>query len=105
MKAGNFRKKDDSFVCRNCGLSVMKLGYTSRDHCPDCLYSIHVDIMPGDRASPCRGSLKPIGLKLGGKKTQIVYKCTDCGEIKKNIIAEDDNGSLLIELSSKPIDI
>ena len=44
-----FSKKDESFVCENCKKKVEVLNYTSRDHCPFCLYSKHVDINPGDR--------------------------------------------------------
>ena len=44
-----FSKKDESFVCENCKKEVEVLNYTSRDHCPFCLYSKHVDINPGDR--------------------------------------------------------
>ena len=47
-----FVKKDEAFTCINCGKEVSPLGYTTRDHCPHCLYSIHIDIMPGDRANP-----------------------------------------------------
>ena len=44
-----FIKNDNSFTCKHCGSQVEKLGYTSRDHCNKCLYSLHVDIEPGDR--------------------------------------------------------
>ena len=55
-----FIKNDEAFKCINCGSQVGKLGYTSRDHCNECLYSIHVDIFPGDRQNTCKGILKPI---------------------------------------------
>ncbi|MDO4282434.1 MAG: RNHCP domain-containing protein [Clostridia bacterium] len=41
-----FIKNDNGFICKNCGKKVEKLGYTSRDHCNFCLYSLHVDIEP-----------------------------------------------------------
>lgn len=44
-----FFVRDESFICEHCHKKVEKLGYTSRDHCPYCLYSKHVDITPGDR--------------------------------------------------------
>ena len=28
-------------------------GSNHRNHCPNCLYSLHVDIEPGDRESEC----------------------------------------------------
>ena len=55
--------KDEEFVCLNCGSKVSKLNYTARDHCNNCLYSIHVDINPGDRLNDCKGTLVPIGIE------------------------------------------
>lgn len=95
-----FTKRDEEFICENCGKKVSKLGYTSRDHCPYCLYSKHVDIMPGDREEDCKGLLKPIRVELDSKKGYvIIYKCEKCGAIRKNKAAEDDNKDLLIKLT------
>ena len=58
-----FTMKDEAFICEHCGKSVPRLNYTARDHCPYCLFSKHVDIMPGDRANQCLGLLKPIGIE------------------------------------------
>ena len=45
----------DSFTCRVCGRLVtpQSAGTDHRNHCPNCLSSLHVDIEPGDRASDC----------------------------------------------------
>ena len=95
-----FTKRDEEFICENCGKKVSKLGYTSRDHCPYCLYSKHVDIMPGDREEDCKGLLKPIRVELDSKKGyMIIYKCEKCGTLRKNKAAEDDNKDLLIQLT------
>ena len=95
-----FTKRDEEFVCENCGKKVSKLGYTSRDHCPHCLYSKHVDNMPGDREAECRGLLKPIQVELDSKKGYVIkYKCEKCGEIRKNKSAIDDDKDLLIKLT------
>ena len=95
-----FTKRDEEFICENCGKKVSKLIYTSRDHCPYCLYSKHVDNMPGDREETCRGLLKPIQVELDNKKGfVIIYKCEKCGAIRKNKSAEDDNKDLLIKLT------
>ena len=95
-----FTKRDEEFVCENCGKKVSKLGYTSRDHCPHCLYSKHVDNMPGDREAECRGLLKPIQVELDSKKGYvIIYKCEKCGAIRKNKSAIDDDMDLLIQLT------
>ncbi len=98
----SFTEIDEEFVCENCGHKVPKLGYSCRDHCPNCLYSKHVDINPGDRQANCGGSLKPIGLEISNKKGYVIlYKCQKCGYTHKNKAAEDDNMDLIIALSSK----
>lgn len=87
-----FVKNDDSFICKHCGSQVEKLGYTSRDHCNKCLYSLHVDIEPGDRLNECRGLLRPVNvLNTGKKQMQIEYVCTKCKAKVRNIVASDDN--------------
>ena len=102
MEEKRFTKIDEEFLCDNCGNKVEKLGYTSRDHCPKCLYSKHVDINPGDRLESCHGDLVPISVELNSKKGYvIVYKCKKCGKIRKNKAANDDNMELIIELTSK----
>ena len=58
-----FNMIDENFICENCGKEITKLGYTARDHCNYCLYSKHVDILPGDRKNMCQGLLKPIGIE------------------------------------------
>jgi hypothetical protein len=99
-----FTKIDEEFICQNCGNQVGKLGYTCRNHCPKCLYSLHVDKNPGDRSEECKGLLEPIGLEISNKKGYvIIFKCTKCGKIRKNKSAEDDNKDLLIKLSSKQV--
>ena len=95
-----FTKRDEEFICENCGKKISKLGYTSRDHCPYCLYSKHVDNMPGDRKEDCKGLLKPMQVELDSKKGYvIIYKCEKCNAIRKNKAAEDDNKELLIQLT------
>ena len=79
---------------------VEKLNYSSRDHCPYCLYSKHVDINPGDRANNCKGLLKPIEIEKFKDTYKIIYKCMKCGEIHKNIIASDDDMDVIINLSA-----
>ena len=100
----NFVEIDEEFICENCRKDVPKLNYTSRDHCPYCLYAKHVDINPGDRAENCHGMLEPIGIENNPKKGYvIIYKCKKCGAIRKNIAAKDDNMKLIIKVSSNPV--
>ncbi len=97
-----FLKNDNSFICKNCGASVDKLLYTSRDHCNKCLCSLHVDITPGDRANSCLGLLVPINVLQTSKKGKvIVYKCSKCGAEVKNIVAEDDDANKIYEIVEK----
>lgn len=96
-----FTMKDESFVCGNCKKFVNKLNYTARDHCPYCLYSKHVDINPGDRLNICHGLLKPIDIEKYKDTYKIIYACTKCHEVHKNIMAKDDNMDIIIELSKK----
>ena len=94
-----FLENDEEFICENCGKKVDKLVYSSRDHCPYCLYSKHVDILPGDRSNECRGLLKPIGIEKYKDTYKIIYKCDKCHEMHKNIVANDDNYDEIIKLS------
>ena len=100
MEKKIFTKIDEEFICDNCGKKVPKLGYTSRDHCPYCLHSKHVDKNPGDREETCHGDLVPIKMEPNSKKGYVIfYKCKKCNTIRKNKAAKDDNMDLLIELS------
>ena len=97
-----FNELDEGFICENCHKEVKPLGYSSRDHCPYCLYSKHVDINPGDREESCHGLLEPIGIEISNKKGYVIIsKCKKCGKIRKNKAAEDDNMDLIIKLSVK----
>lgn len=96
-----FTMRDEEFICENCGKKVLPLGYTARDHCPYCLYSKHVDIMPGDRQNSCLGLLSPIGIEKFRDSYKIVYRCLSCGQLHRNIMAQDDNMDLIIRLSSQ----
>ncbi len=94
-----FNELDEGFICENCGKEVKPLGYTSRDHCPYCLYSKHVDINPGDRENTCRGLLKPVGIEKYKDTYKILYKCEKCKQEHKNIIAKDDDEEQIINIS------
>ena len=95
-----FTMRDEQFICENCGVEVEILGYTARDHCPVCLYSKHVDIMPGDRQNNCHGLLCPIGVEKFKDTYKILYRCSRCHKQHKNIAAKDDNMDEIIKLST-----
>ena len=96
-----FNELDEEFICDNCHKKVNKLEYSSRDHCPYCLYSKHVDINPGDRENTCKGLLKPIGIEKYKDTYKIIYKCEKCNKEHKNIIAKDDDMNEIIKISTQ----
>jgi len=83
--------ENTGFRCVRCDASVMAVTNGSyRNHCPVCLYSLHVDIRPGDRANPCRAPMAPVALDYCAKKGfQIVHRCEGCGEHRRNRAAVD----------------
>ena len=105
MEQKLFTKNDSGFICQNCGFEVLPLGYSSRNHCPKCLCSLHLDVNPGDRASDCGGIMDPISAEADAKKGYIiVHKCRKCGAIRKNKAANEaktqpDNIDLIIKLT------
>ncbi|MBS1518811.1 MAG: RNHCP domain-containing protein [Bacteroidetes bacterium] len=94
-----FQKTTEDFICGNCGFKVTGDGYTN--HCPECLFSMHVDINPGDRAAECGGLMKPVDLKVTSGSYIIRHKCLKCGHEKSNKSGKGDNYQMLIELSVK----
>ena len=76
-----FNRKKENFVCENCGEKVEGNGYTN--HCPNCLWSKHVDINPGDRAETCHGLLKPIAVEDNPKKGYGIYITNMLKEMEK----------------------
>ncbi len=85
-----FIKNKEDFICEKCRKEVKGTGYTN--HCPQCLYSKHVDVSPGDRANECGGLMKPIRVEgTGIDKMQIVHKCVKCAAEKNNKIQKDDD--------------
>lgn len=91
---------DEDFICDVCFKEVESLKYTARDHCPYCLCGKHVDNNPGDRQNNCNGILKPINIDKHKNSYKIVYKCVKCGEIKRNIMANDDDFDILLNIIS-----
>jgi len=91
-----FQKKIEDFVCENCGRKVKGSGYTN--HCPNCLWSRHVDINPGDRKQSCKGMMKPIGIEKKAQSLYIVHLCIKCGFTSKNKCTDDDSIDKIIEI-------
>jgi len=84
-------RRDEPFVCVHCGADVPRGGARVRDHCPACLHGLHVDEVPGDRANPCGGVLKPVDLVLEGRSGVVIsYRCERCGAVVRNRAHPDD---------------
>ncbi|MFH0863925.1 MAG: RNHCP domain-containing protein [Candidatus Gottesmanbacteria bacterium] len=99
--------RNDPFKCDNCRKKVkpIKYGGSYRNHCPNCLWSKHVDgEEPGDRKSLCQGMMKPIGVftRRTGEYV-LVHKCHKCGLERYNRIAGDDDFNKVTQLSTVPI--
>ena len=83
------RTENAPFQCLRCGADVQPSTDGSyRNHCPFCLYSLHVDREPGDRRSRCRGLMQPVGQRRRGRRPQIVHQCGRCGRVKVNRVVE-----------------
>ena len=93
---------DEEFICLNCGYEVSKLNYTARDHCPNCLYSRHVDIMAGDRMNECCGLMKPIGIEKYKNTYKIIYKCLKYRGLANFYYIFDEHN--LLQQKDSPID-
>lgn len=94
----------ESFICQACGMPANpeNAGSHHRNHCPHCLVSLHVDNRPGDRSSMCRGRMEPISIwSKADDEWAIVHRCRDCGVLKTNRVAADDNQKLLTEIAEK----
>ncbi len=93
-----FKKKKENFKCDNCGFFVVGDGYTN--HCPECLWSKHVDNEPGDRSSLCGGMMKPIDIRYSVSEQWLIHKCIVCGLEKKNKINNNDNFNTMLDIFS-----
>ena len=83
---------NDGFVCGHCRREVLPLTQGSfRNHCPYCLWSRHVDVVPGDRAESCRGLMEPVGVE-GTTATgwTIHHRCSRCRATRAIRAALDD---------------
>ena len=92
MDNKRFQKKDSGFVCGHCEKTVEPLGFTSRNHCPFCLWSRHLDELPGDRASDSGGLMEPVFADPDPKKGYIIHhRCIKCGAMRRNRAAYGPN--------------
>lgn len=90
----SFIMRNESFSCWHCGVGVtLHPTGSARNHCPVCLYSLHVDdTIPGDRLATCHGLMAPIGIDYRKNKWDMIrHRCTKCHKEMLNIVAPDDD--------------
>ena len=100
MAAEDFRKLNVGFICEYCGREVKPVVKSSRNHCPYCLYSKHVDIVPGDRMEVCKGLMKPVDYDYKHGELRIIHRCIKCGKTMPNKSAPDDEIDQLLQSKS-----
>lgn len=96
----------DSFTCSFCGRLVVWQGAGSahRNHCPNCLHSLHVDNEPGDRAADCGGIMEPVSVWVRKNgEWAVIHRCRRCGAFSSNRVAADDNPMKLMSIALKPL--
>lgn len=99
LESKRFKKNKEDFICEHCGREVEGNGYTN--HCPDCLWSKHVDINPGDRSSGCGGMMEPYEATQEKGEWILSNRCVRCGHAKKNKLSSLDNMDAFLEVSRK----
>ncbi|HET6159308.1 MAG TPA: RNHCP domain-containing protein [Dongiaceae bacterium] len=99
MTQRRFSRRVEDFTCEHCGTRVEGDGYTN--HCPRCLWSRHVDVNPGDRASPCGGMMRPTHVTMKHQAYVVHHECVACGFTRSNRINEGDDFDAVIKLASK----
>lgn len=93
-----FIKNKENFKCEHCGVLVVGNGYTN--HCPECLWSKHVDIGPGDRLAECRGMMEPFRIDIDNGDTFVFQKCVRCGHVRRNRVSKGDSYDRIIAISA-----
>jgi len=85
-------RTNEGFVCEHCRIEVLPLARGGfRNHCPWCLWSKHVDCVPGDREAACGGLMAPMGVETDPKRGwMVVHRCVRCGIVRRNRAALDD---------------
>ncbi|MCH5339114.1 MAG: RNHCP domain-containing protein [Acetatifactor sp.] len=94
------------FTCKVCGREVIPdgAGTSHRNHCSNCLNSLHVDVEPGDRASDCGGIMEPVSVWVRKNgEWAIIHRCKRCGAFSSNRVAADDNPMKLMSIAMKPL--
>lgn len=104
--ANKRRHEADAFNCRHCGRAVLPQAYGSRhrNHCPHCLWSLHVDETVGDRRSACGANMEPIAVWVRADgEWALIHRCTACTTLRTNRIAADDNPWAMMSVAARAL--
>lgn len=100
---------NEGFVCQHCETDVSPAtGGFQRNHCPTCLYSRHVDVVPGDRQNPCGGLMEPVAIEQAGSDRVLIHhRCVECGATQRVRAAlgrttQPDSRQAIRAVSSEP---
>ena len=96
----------ETFTCAFCGRLVVPQGAGTehRNHCPNCLHSVHVDHEAGDREADCGGIMEPVAVWVRkGGEWALIHRCKRCGKLSSTRIAADDNPMKLLSIAVKPL--
>jgi hypothetical protein len=100
QKRKNLIKKNEAFICANCGFANTPAVRTCRNHCVKCLFSLHIDgEVPGDRSATCGGKMRPTNVYRKNGEWFVRHECELCSHSRPNKILEDDNFDQVIKLS------
>lgn len=94
-----FTRTVEDFTCEHCGRAVQGNGYTN--HCPECLWSKHVDIAPGDRAETCGCLMRPVGLEGSTPDYTIIHRCERCNAERRVRASSGDSPEALLALAQE----
>jgi hypothetical protein len=107
------------FRCAHCQAVISSLhmvsGVNNRNHCPYCLWSLHLDLYSaGDRLSACKAPMQPIGLTMKrsrnkyrydtGGELMLIHQCIECQTLSINRIAADDDAATIMNVFYQSVD-
>lgn len=95
------KPENKEIVCEKCGEKFMGGGYIN--HCPNCLWSKHVDKdIPGDRKSDCISLMRPVQVVMRKREALFIkHECERCKKVMFNKISDKDNMDIIIQLSTR----
>ena len=101
-----FKMINETFTCGNCWKEIeIHPEWSARNHCPNCLYSKHLDKdFPGDRKSDCEWLMAPVDMDYKKNKWNMIkHKCIKCWKGILNKVAPDDDFLEFVKKRNKTV--